>query len=78
MPTTTLPSGQVLRSYSDEGTAPRVMTDRAKAHLLRNQLSVLLSVIDYSRGACSARDPVSMLVKPDYLETIRDALEMTK
>lgn len=72
---TILPSGQVLRDYSREPAPP--MTDRQRATALRATLDLLLSQIDYPMGACPMNARIESLVKADYLDGVRNILELT-
>ncbi len=74
---TLLPSGQILRDYSGGDPAPR-MTDAAKVRYLRSTLELLMSQIDYTMGACPMTARIDSLIKPDYMDVVRNILENTK
>ena len=70
---TTLPSGKSLQTEH-----PNELSDRVKLQTVRAHLDLIMSQIDYTRGACYTDSKIASLIRPEYLEAVRTALELTK
>lgn len=69
-----LPSGAEI----PRGAPDTVLSDSAKLQMVRAHLDLIMSQIDYTRGLCRPQNQIGTLVRPDYLETVRNALELSK
>jgi NH3-dependent NAD+ synthetase len=54
------------------------LSDKAKYQTLRSFLDLMMSQIDYPMGACKQTDKICTLVRPDFLDSVRKALEITR
>lgn len=62
--------------YVYRGVPSHALSDRAKLKTLRTHLDLLLHQIGYDEGTCSPTDQIQTLVRADYLESVRRAMEI--